>query len=63
MYSPETLAALGTHDTGQTVGILPVSLDCTFLITPSVSLTLINYQLSVLCLGTQCCQCLWTVHS
>jgi hypothetical protein len=39
MYSPETLATLGTQDTGHTVGVmclvypmLPMSLDCTFLI-------------------------------
>ena len=39
--------------------ILPVSLDCSFLITPSVFSNV--YLSCVLC--TQCCQFLWNVHS
>jgi hypothetical protein len=39
--------------------ILPVSLNCSFLITPSVFSNV--YLSCVLC--TQCCQFLWNVHS
>jgi hypothetical protein len=74
MYSPETLATLGTQDTGHTISrtICPVScvpnvssvsglyiLDC--LIRFLKRLITTNGMSCVLC--TQCCQCLWTVHS
>jgi len=44
--------------------MLPVSLDCPFLIAPSVFSNVYLFCLSSSCvLCTQCCQCLWIVHS
>jgi hypothetical protein len=63
MNNPETLVTPGTQNRGQINvrenQVLPVSLDCSFLITP---LVFSNVYLScVLC--TRCYQCLWIVHS